>query len=186
MNKKIVLFASLICLLFAGGAVFAQGIVNPLSYNDFGALLLGIISSLTDLVTKLAALMVLISGIMFLVSAGQPGMIQKAKTALFFAIVGIALGIGAGILTDTVKLVTNSGAETDVLTIVSNMALKIGTLMTGLATAMLIVSGIFFLLSFGNPARMEMAKKALFYSILGIIIGLGAQVIVDTVMSWVK
>lgn len=186
MNKKIVLFALFACLLFAGSVVLAQGIINPIEYESFGELLLGAISTLSELVIYLAHLMVLVAGIMFLISAGQPGMIQRAKTALMFAIIGIAVGIGASILTDTVKLATGGGAETDLLEIVVKLAGEIGTLMTGLATAMFIVSGIFFLLSFGNPARMEMAKKALFYSVLGIVIGLGASVIVDTIISWVS
>ena len=51
---------------------------------------------------------------------------------------------------------------------------------------MIVVSGILFLLSAGNATKMETAKKALIYAIIGICIGVGASTIVAIVKSLIS
>lgn len=58
---------------------------------------------------------------------------------------------------------------------------KVGLLIASLGTIMIIVAGIFYLTSAGNPQRMETAKKALFYAIAGIVIGISAKAIVGII-----
>jgi NAD/NADP transhydrogenase beta subunit len=48
---------------------------------------------------------------------------------------------------------------------------------------MIIVAGIFYLTSAGNPQRIETAKKALIYAIAGIAIGLAATAIVNIIKN---
>ncbi len=57
----------------------------------------------------------------------------------------------------------------------------VGTLIATLGTIMIIVAGIFYLISAGNPQKMETAKKALIYAIVGIVIGIAAKAIVGIV-----
>jgi len=51
---------------------------------------------------------------------------------------------------------------------------------------MIIVSGIMYLTSAGNPAKMENAKKAFFYAIAGIVISLTAEAITLTITGILK
>ncbi|OGZ72615.1 MAG: hypothetical protein A2998_01470 [Candidatus Staskawiczbacteria bacterium RIFCSPLOWO2_01_FULL_37_25b] len=60
----------------------------------------------------------------------------------------------------------------------------IGVLIGSLGTIMIIVAGILYLTSAGSPERMGSAKKALFYAIAGIAIGISATAIVATI-QWV-
>ena len=60
----------------------------------------------------------------------------------------------------------------------------IGVLISSLGTIMIIVAGILYLTSAGSPERMATAKKALFYAIAGIAIGISATAIVATI-EWV-
>jgi len=55
-----------------------------------------------------------------------------------------------------------------------------------LSTIMIIVSGIMYLTSAGNPAKMENAKKAFFYAIAGIVISLTAEAITLTITGILK
>jgi hypothetical protein len=95
MNKKIIyliIFAGLF-----GLAVFvsAQSITNPLGVSTFPALIEKIAGAVRDIVASLAVLMLIIAGIYFLLSAGSPNMLSKAKAALMYAIIGGAIGLAA-------------------------------------------------------------------------------------------
>lgn len=46
-----------------------------------------------------------------------------------------------------------------------------------LAVVAIIIAGIFYLTSAGSPTRIETAKKALIYAIVGIVIAIGASAI---------
>ncbi|MCX6724282.1 MAG: TrbC/VirB2 family protein [Candidatus Staskawiczbacteria bacterium] len=65
--------------------------------------------------------------------------------------------------------------------LLEKIATGVGTLIASLGVIMIIVAGILYLLSAGNPERVGTAKKALFYAILGIVIGLAANAIVAIV-----
>jgi len=90
-------------ILTIAGPVIAATIENPLSVNTFGALLLNIASGVGVLIASLGTIMIIISGILYLTSAGSPERINKAKTALIYAIIGIAIGLSAGAIVATIE-----------------------------------------------------------------------------------
>jgi len=104
MNKKIIsaiIFASLLCL--ASSAFAAVTIPDPLGGVTFPQLLLKIAKGVGGLIAGLGTIMIIIAGILYLISAGSPEKITKAKTALIYAIAGIAIGITA---TAIVEIIT--------------------------------------------------------------------------------
>lgn len=66
------------------------------------------------------------------------------------------------------------------------IASGVGVLIASLGTIMIIVAGILFLTSAGSPTKMETAKKALTYAIIGIAIGLAATAIVQIIWGILK
>lgn len=62
----------------------------------------------------------------------------------------------------------------------------IGMLVAGLGTIMIIIAGIMFLLSAGSPEKIATAKKALFFAVLGILIGASATAIVEIIKEVLK
>ena len=62
----------------------------------------------------------------------------------------------------------------DFPTLLSTIADAITPIVASLALLMLIIAGIFFLLSAGKPEMLTMAKQALSYAIIGAAIGLAA------------
>ena len=96
MKKKIIsLLAS-----FVSAAVV---IPNPLSgVNNFTQLLLKITQAVGALVGALGTIMIIVAGILFLTSAGSPERIKTAKTALVYAIAGIAIGVSATAIVQTI------------------------------------------------------------------------------------
>jgi len=79
------------------------------------------------------------------------------------------------------SLTAPEGVSGDLSQILTNIANGVGGVITGLATIMFLVAGILYATSAGNPQRIETAKKALIYAIVGIVIGLSATIIVNQV-----
>lgn len=75
--------------LFSFSLVSAQSatIENPLGYQDFEGLVNAIINFLIKVATPLAAIMFVVSGVLFVTSTGDPGRVSTArKVALYTAI----------------------------------------------------------------------------------------------------
>ena len=110
---------------------------------------------------------------------------RKTKFLLIFAsllcIVGfvltpIALATGNVTIPDPLNL-----GPGGFVTLLGRIVTGVGTLIASLGTIMIIVAGILYLTSAGNPERMGTAKKALVYAIIGIVIGLAATAIVEII-----
>ncbi len=86
-------------------------IPNPLRYDTFGKLLLeGIIPAVAGLVGALSVIMIIVAGILFLTSAGNPERITTAKKALIYAIAGIVIALIAGTIVLTIESILGAGS----------------------------------------------------------------------------
>jgi hypothetical protein len=107
MNKKIVSLAVLTGLFCLATLVSAESVTipNPLAQggvNNFTDLLLKIAQGVSVVIGILGTIMLLVSGILYLTSAGNPEKINKAKAALIYALVGIAIGATAEVIVSIV------------------------------------------------------------------------------------
>jgi len=104
----IVLLSSLILLGLATFTYAQVQIPNPISSDNVKDLLLKIARGVADLIGVLGTIMIIVAGILYLTSAGDPGRMGKAKTALVYAIAGIAIALAAeaiiSIISDIVGL----------------------------------------------------------------------------------
>jgi hypothetical protein len=67
--------------------------------------------------------------------------------------------------------------------LLGRIASGVGMVIASLGTIMIIIAGILYLISAGSPEKMTTAKKALIYAIVGIVIGITASTIANTVVS---
>ena len=113
IKKVFIYLIVLVSILTITGSVMAVTIANPLAgggVNNFPQLLTKIASGIGVLITSLGTIMIIVSGILYLISAGNPERINKAKTALIYAIAGIAIGLAATAISQTILWVI--GART--------------------------------------------------------------------------
>ncbi len=75
------------------------------------------------------------------------------------------------------------GEGTDFPTLLTNIATGVGTLIGYIGVIMIIVAGILYLTSAGSPERIGTAKKALVYAVIGIVIGIAANAIVEVIKN---
>lgn len=111
LNKSIkifiILFLSLLgCALIMQPILAQQGstgkyeIPNPINTDSFEGLVKKIAEWFYKIMVPLAAIMVLYAGFLFLTSGGDEEKIKKAKKAITYTIVGVAIiVIGAGFIT---------------------------------------------------------------------------------------
>jgi len=110
MNKKntalIILSISVLFLL----PLFASAVTinNPIKYSDFSSLLTAIAGAVATIIGSLAALMIIVSGFLFITSAGSPEKIKNAKAALTYAIIGMVVAGLASAIIATVKSVLST------------------------------------------------------------------------------
>jgi len=95
MRKNIISLVVLIGLFCLVGFAFAVTIPDPLNGQTVTGLLRRIAKEVGTLISYLGVIMIIVAGILYLTSAGSPERINKAKTALIYAIAGIAIGIAA-------------------------------------------------------------------------------------------
>lgn len=105
--KKVYLITLLVLtgVLFST-AVNAAVITNPIKANTMGELLSLIATGVAGIVGAFAVIMFLISGILFLTSAGDPGRISQAKSSLTYAVIGAVICAGAGAIVAIIKTIT--------------------------------------------------------------------------------
>jgi hypothetical protein len=77
----------------------------------------------------------------------------------------------------------NYGAS-DFSSLIGTVATEVGTVIAGIATIMFIISGILFVASTTNPELRNTAKKALTYAVIGIVVGLSANAIVNFIKGF--
>jgi hypothetical protein len=103
MNKKIASIIIFVGLFGLASLALAQQIPNPLGgVGNFCQLLTNIAGYVGGFIATLGVIMIIISGILYLTSAGSPERTNTAKKALIYAIIGIAIGISAVAIKDIV------------------------------------------------------------------------------------
>jgi len=79
--------------------------------------------------------------------------------------------------------ITNPIGANDFPSLLANITKAAGGLIASIGVIMLIVAGIFYLTSAGSAERIGVAKKALIYAVVGIVIGLAADGIATAVSN---
>jgi len=101
-------------------------------------------------------------------------------------IISLAIFAGLFIVVSFASAALPNLGPKDFSTFLWDIAAQVGALVGGIGTIMLVVSGIIFLTSGGSPERMGVAKKALTYAIIGMVVGLSATAIVNFIKGIVK
>lgn len=112
IKKGFIYLLVFVSILTIAGSITAVTIDNPLAgggVNNFPQLIVKITQAVGALIAGLGTIMIIISGILYLTSAGSPEKITKAKTALIYAIVGIAIGLSATAISTTILGIIGAG-----------------------------------------------------------------------------
>lgn len=80
--------------------------------------------------------------------------------------------------------ISNPLSHSNFGSLIGGIANAIAGLVGAIAAIMFILAGIYFLTSAGDPTKLQKAKDCLKYAIIGTVIALAAEPIIDEVVSW--
>jgi len=93
MKKLLIIL--LTAIIFTGWGVtqvvLADGLVNPLGYENFGDLINAIIKFIFDIALVVAPLMIVIGGFYIVAAAGNPSNIETGKRIIFYTLIGFLI-----------------------------------------------------------------------------------------------
>lgn len=165
---------------------------NPLRFTTVEGFLGSIMTALQRIIVTLALVFIVIGAVLVLTSAGSPDMVERGKKAITAAIIGLAIGIAApSILKELSGILgwgTTSDPSVDAAMTLSQIALRVLDFLLGIAGVlvliMIVIGGIMYLTSAGDPERADRGKKIFTYSVIGIIITMSAMVIVRQIAEF--
>lgn len=101
--KKIIIL-SLILVFFFGCFAFAETTIpNPVPWDTFEELIGRLIEWIINMALVVAPLIIVFAGFSYATAGGDPSKIEKAKTMLLYAAVGMAVVLLAKSLVDSLK-----------------------------------------------------------------------------------
>lgn len=91
--------------IFLGSLAFAidSSIFSPAAFSNLGQLITIIIGALISLTGAASAIFIVISGIKFVTSSGDPKQIAAARATLTYAMIGLAVAILAFVILQVVQ-----------------------------------------------------------------------------------
>lgn len=174
------------------------GEVKPPSKDDTDAMvkfiwtiILNVSFDLTLAVGYIAVAMVIYGGYLYIMSQGDPGKAAKGQHTLTAAVIGVVIAMGASVIVNTAQVIlglTGNGSpflsdEAAVKAAVNNIFPWAYTIAGLVAVVFIIKGGAEYMISRGDPGRVQKATRSLTYAIAGLIIVILAAVITNVVMS---
>lgn len=94
-----------------GGTGLAYQLKNPLAFDTLQDFIVAILNVIIIIATPIVVIFIVLAGFKYVTARGNPGEIQKATTALTYAVIGGVLILGAVAIAEIIKnLVTSFSA----------------------------------------------------------------------------
>lgn len=87
-----------VAFLSAFAIAHADGLQNPLKYNDIQSFIAGALKALVVIALPIITVFIVISGFMFVAARGNDSKLTKAKENFVYVIIGSMLILGAWVL----------------------------------------------------------------------------------------
>ena len=168
--------------------------INPLKFDSISGVLTSLLSSLKGFVVILAIIFIVIGGILFMLSAGDPKMVERAKNMWLFSVIGLAIVVAAPTFLKQVQDIlgctaannycqAGNGAQ-NALSIkeIANNILKFLLSITGIiAIISLVIAGGMYMTAYGEEKQITTAKSMGKWAIVGIAVALGSLILIQQV-----
>ena len=108
MKKQVIFFLILSIFFTLTNSAFAAVITlpNPLGSTDtFEELVINILVFLDGVLAGLAAIVFSWAGVLFLTSTGNESQVTKAKKAMIYGVVGLAIALSGALIISTIRYV---------------------------------------------------------------------------------
>ncbi len=150
-------------------------------------IILNITFDLTLAVGYIAVAMVIYGGYLYIMAQGDPGKAAKGQHTLVSAVIGVVVAMGASVIVNTAQVILglNNGVPTTVSTTtqIQNIFSWAYSMAGLVAVVFIIKGGVEYMISRGDPGRVQKATRSLVYAVVGLVIVILAAVITSVVMG---
>lgn len=144
--------------------------------------------AISTVASYLALGFVIYGGYKYMMSSGDPGKIMSGKKILTRAIIGLAITMLAKVIFNAMIAAMGSEQLTmeDSINLLRNLFTWFTSIAGIVAVIFMIIGGITYMTSAGDPAKLQKAKRTLIYAGIGLVIVALSAVIINFVMGIVQ
>lgn len=147
---------------------------NEAAISEFvWGIVMNIVEILLVAVSYLAVAFIIYGGFLLMTSAGTPDRRAQGQKAILQASVGLVIALISIAAVSTLRTIMMAGYGADAAgaEAVLEEILRVVYLIAGfIAVIVIVVSGIFYTTSAGDPAKTKRAKDALLYAVIGLAV----------------
>lgn len=139
-------------------------------------IVLNVTSMITGIVGYLAICFVIWGGYQYMLAQGDPGKVVRGKKTITNAIIGLVVCQLASIISGMVADIASDAKGGNIFIVAMNRAFTWAAI---IAVIVIVVGGIQYVVSNGNPSAVQKAKQTIMYAAIGLVISLLAVAIVN-------
>jgi len=156
------------------------------SVSNFGDFVTLIWSYGSQVIIALAVFFIILGAFFYVASAGNEDRISQGKQMIFGSFIAIAIVIFSGVLIRTLHRPAEgtTGYLSDVPNVINNASNILVGLIAAFTVLMFIYGGLMYMLAKGDTDKISKANSALRYAVYGLVIGVLAYALVNTVINY--
>jgi Type IV secretion system pilin len=185
-NSAVIIFF-IACVFLLAQVTMASSFDNPIGAQTVAQVLSSTMTYLKGIAMFIALIFIIIGGVMYMLSMGDKDMMERGKKTLLYAIAGFAIVLAAPTFLNEIARIlggSTSGISGSSLQAIALNVLNLLLSIVGLLAIIAILIGSIWMFSAGgDKERYELGKKTIKYAIVGIIIAVGALIIVQQIQS---
>ena len=140
---------------------------------------LNLVSMVLGIVGYLSICFVIWGGFQYMLANGDPGKVARGKKTIMNSLIGLAICMLSSTISGMVSdIVAEGAANGNIFTTAMNHAFTWAAI---IAVIVIVIGGIQYTTSAGNPGAVQIAKQTIMYAAIGLAISLMAVAIVNTV-----
>ena len=134
-------------------------------------LITNVINWVIGIAGVVSAVYVVIGGIGYITSAGDPNKLQKAKTTIVYSLLGLAIvGLSLIISNSGRNIIQAANTGDDIKEPILNLLNSIIGFLSVVSVIFIIKGGFGYMTSSGDPGKLKSAKDTILYACIGLII----------------
>lgn len=131
-----------------------------------------------------ALIYIVIGGVGYLTSGGDPGKLQKAKNTIAYALIGLVVtGLSQVIITFVFNIVNAAEATGDFRNSLLEILNGVLSILAVVAVIVIVIGGVRYMTSTGDPSKTKKARDTILYAAIGLVVCGIAAIVVNFVVG---
>lgn len=184
--SNIIFSAMQIAIMTESGAFENCNVQNGVGcVTDPGNLVVSLFQWIIGVSGVVAAIFVVVGGIGYMTSAGDSGKLQKAKTTIIYALIGlIIVALSEAALSFIASIINNADSTGDFSSAIQSILNSIIGIAGIVAAVFVVIGGYYYITSAGDPGKIQKAKSTILYACIGLVVcGLAFAIVNFTIKA---